>query len=333
MKIHTLVSQIQEAKNLIITTHKECDGDGLGAGLGLYHALKKIGKPVRLFCVDEVPKKYDFLEHEKYVELYNQEHAPIESTDLVLIFDTNDKRLVEPLYSELEKKCKIISFVDHHPILNEGPEPTHESIINTRAASTGEMAYFIIEKLKIPLDEKIARALYTSIVFDTQLFRFVRGSSNSHLICAKLLQFEKHSEKVHKHLFSTFSRGKIQFLSKVFKEIEYHSNYRVALSLLRSKDLKSNNLDVDDARDITDIIMNIKSVQVAIVFREENAMCYKLSLRSIQGIEVLSLAEQWNGGGHKNAAGALLKGPYNELKGKILESIRKKFEKTKTRGI
>ncbi|MCB0357686.1 MAG: DHH family phosphoesterase, partial [Bdellovibrionales bacterium] len=170
----SITRKINEANSIILTTHKQCDGDGLGAMLGLFHALKKQGKKVRVFTVDEVPPKYSYLKPDHYVDIFEQPHSPIEKTDLCLIFDTNDKRLVEPLYEELEDKVRNILFVDHHPILNQGPEPTAGSFIETSAASTGEIAYFIIKDLGIRLDENIAQALYTSIAFDTQIFRYVK---------------------------------------------------------------------------------------------------------------------------------------------------------------
>ena len=326
MNVKKIASMISKAKSLLLTTHKQCDGDGLGAGLGLYHALKKTNKKVRMLCVDEVPKKYDFLDHKIHLELFNKPHSPLQPIDLALIFDTNDRRLVEPLYSEMEKKCKKILFIDHHPILNQGPEPTAGSFVDTKAASTGEIAFFIIKMLKIPIDANIARAIYTSIVFDTQLFRYVRNSPHSHTICAELLLFEKKPEEVHNHLLSTFSRGKVTLLAKIFKEIEYHANGQIAVSLLRSKDLTDNNLDMDDARDIIDMIMNIKSVLIAALFREDHPQNYKLSLRSRKGIEVLRTAENFQGGGHTHASGATLKGDYQKLKKDILKKLIKELE-------
>ena len=71
------------------------------------------------------------------------------------------------------------------------------------------------------LDQNIARALYTSISFDTQLFRFVKSSSTSHLISAELIEYEKNPEEIHRHLFSTYTIGKVNFLAQVLNKIEF----------------------------------------------------------------------------------------------------------------
>lgn len=314
LNVDSIVKKIKAAKSLILSTHRQCDGDGLGAILGIYHALKKVGMNVRVICVDGVPRKYSFLESEKYLEVFEDDQSlKIDPTDMVMIFDTNDQRLVEPLYSKLEEVCKEILFIDHHPILNEGPEPTPGSFIDTTAASTGEIAYFIIKQLGIRFDEKIARALYTSLAFDTQIFRYVKNSPNTHLICAELLAFERHSEQIHRSLFANYTRKKITYLGKVLSEVEYLAEDRIALLSLTKKDLDDHELDMDDSRDVIDMIMNVNSVEASALIREESPGVYRMSLRSKGHVEVLSIAEHFGGGGHLYAAGAETEGDLKSI--------------------
>jgi len=250
----------------------------------------------------------------------------IEQTDLALIFDTNDRRLVEPLYTELESKVNDILFIDHHPVLAQGPVPTSGSFIDTRAASTGEIGYFIIKEMGIRLDEQIARAFYTSIAFDTQLFKYVRNSPTSHLICAELIEHLSNSEEIHRNLFATHTIEKVQFLSKVLGEIEYFGNGRIAVLKLHAKDLLDHNLDMDDSRDVIDMIMNVNTLQAAALFREDAKNEYKISLRSKGKIEVLSIAESFDGGGHLYAAGASVKGQFADLKKQLVEMMLNRLD-------
>ena len=326
LKVNSIVEKINSAKSIILSTHKQCDGDGLGAIIGLYYALKKANKDVRLFTVDEVPRKYHFLKFDEFLEIFEEPHAPIEATDLCLIFDTNDFRMVEPLYSEVSKKCTDVLFVDHHPILNDGPEPNAGSYIDTTAASTGEIAYSIIKALNIDLDANIARALYTSIVFDTQLFRFVKSAEASHLISAELIKYEKDPEEIHRELFSTYTIGKVAFLGHVLSKIEYHSKGQVAVLLIKDKYLHRHNLDVDDSRDIIDMIMNIRELKCAALFREITEGQYKLSLRSKGKAEILSVAESFQGGGHLYAAGAYIEGDYEKIKQQTVDLLTQKLK-------
>ncbi len=326
LNVDSLVRRIKASQSIVLSTHKQCDGDGLGAMLSLYHGLRKSGKKVRVILVDACPKKYFFLEPEKHLEVFEGPHQALEPTELALIFDTNDRRLVEPLYSELTKQCREILFVDHHPVLNQGPEPTAGSFIETRAASTGEISYFILKGLGIRLDERIAQALYTSIAFDTQVFKFVKNSVNSHLIASELLTHVNNAEEIHRQLFATHTIEKMKWLSKVLGEIEYHGEGQVAILKLRDSDLKEHNLDMDDSRDVIDMLMNVNTLQAAALFREDAPNEYKLSLRSKGRLEVLGVAESFQGGGHMFASGAYIRGDYNEIKTKVVQMLLQRLD-------
>lgn len=321
--ISHILSAINDAQSIVLSTHRECDGDGLGAILGLYHALKTTSKEVRILCVDDIPKKYHFLHTKKYVQVFEGTHTPLENHDLTLIFDTNDSRLIEPLYSKLQETSEKILFVDHHPILDSGPQPTENSLVDTNMASTGEIAYFIIKALDIPFNTPAAEALYTSITFDTQFFRYVKGSANSHLICAELIQFLDNPELIHQELFSTYSLGKMSFLAMALNKIEYYANGRIACLEINFEELNKNNIEPDDTRDIIDMIMNVKQVKAAILIREDAKHFHRLSLRGKAGLSVLPVAEAVGGGGHKNASGAYLKENIKEKKSFILEELTK----------
>jgi bifunctional oligoribonuclease and PAP phosphatase NrnA len=318
-----ITDSILKAKTILLTTHRQCDGDGLGAQLGMYHALRSLGKNVRVLNVDPTPNKYRFLSPDSYIQYFDSPHTPIESTELALIFDTNDYRLLEPLYAELEKKCKTILFIDHHPVLKTGPEPTPSSVINTQAASTGEMVFDIIKLLKVPMNRDIARAIYTSIAFDTQLFRYVRDSYRSHEIAAELLRYETQPSLIHKSVFGNFTALKYKYLSKVLSEMEFFYKDKLVYLHITNQELSKYGLSSDDSRDLVDMMMNIETVELAIVVREDETGYSKVSIRSKGHYEVNTLAESLGGGGHVFSAGASVRMPATELKNKIVEHFAK----------
>lgn len=330
--VKKLAAQVHSATNILLSTHRQCDGDGLGAELALGFALKKMGKNVFLINVDSTPKKYRFLKPDNYIQYFDQDQSLPDNIDLALIFDTNDARLVEPLYSRIKTITKAIAFVDHHPILQQGPSPSSHSFIDTKAASTGELAYRLIKELGLPLDKEIAKALYTSITFDTQLYRFIRNSPNSHLIAAELLKFNIDPEEVHRHLFGGQTVQKMAFLAKALGQIEYYSDGRLAILRLRDRDLFHYNLDIDESRDVIDLVMTIETLEAAALLREDAENTFKLSLRSKGEIEVLSVAEIFGGGGHIHAAGATLRGNFNLLKDQIVKEMTLKLDRVKMTG-
>lgn len=312
-----LVALIQRSNSFIITTHKQCDADGLGSALGMLYGLKKLGKTARLLLVDDLPERYNFLNKDSLVQIYNNPHTPINNADVALIFDTNAQDLIQPLYSKLTEHCKNIAFIDHHPFGKT--LPTEHSFIQVTSASTGELVFDLLKSLSVEMDKSIARSLYSSIAFDTQVFRYIRGSARSLTICAELLKYEKEPEKIHSYLFASYSKKKISLLSEVFAKVEYPSP-EIVISKVTLEDLKKHNLNMDDVRDILDFLMSISEIQIGAFFREDAPNEFKLSLRS-KTLPINHIAQSFGGGGHKQAAGALMRGQYSKVKKQVLEKI------------
>lgn len=302
--------------------------------LAFYQALKALGIQTRILSVDQIPSKYSFMPGYTEVEVFNPKTPP-PSGDLLIAFDTNDSRRIEPLASWALQDSKSqkgseaslgagqVVFIDHHPVLEKGPHPGHSSFINTQAASTGEMTFEIIKSLKVPMNAEIAQCLYTSIVFDTQLFRFIRKSPRSHQIAAELMQHDFDPTDIHRRLFGNQTPEKLRFLAQALSRIEYLHNGKVAYLFLRREDFSQHKVDPEASRDVVDLMMNVENIEISVLIREE-ADKIKISLRSKGRHEVLTLAEIWGGGGHLFAAGATLsQTSVSKIKTQALEWLKK----------
>ncbi len=320
VQLKGLARKINEAKNVILSTHKMCDGDGLGSMLGVYHALNKVNKPVRAITVDRVSSKYHFLSPEKYTERFDQLKNTIEPAEIALVFDTNDYRRIQPLYEELQEKCKEIIYIDHHPILKTSPELSTNSIVDTTAASTGEISYFLLKEMGISMDPSIATPLYVSIVFDTQRFQFIKNSETSHKICADLCQYITDNENIYNQLFGMNSLEKMNLLSEIIKETEYFHQSKVAIIEITEEELRKKDLNIEDACDFLDITLEVHSTQLSVLIINLSENKYKLSFRSKKW-NVLKLAELFNGGGHITSSGAILNNYKHNPKPEILKAI------------
>ena len=50
-----IVTAIQDAKNIVITSHKSPDGDSIGSSLALFHFMKALGKSSVVCHPDKAP--------------------------------------------------------------------------------------------------------------------------------------------------------------------------------------------------------------------------------------------------------------------------------------
>ena len=325
-QIKQLVSNIQGARSILLTTHKTCDGDGLGSIVALYHGLNQLGKKTRILTVDPISKKYNFFTPKKDVESYDSLKTPIEQCDLAFICDTNDYRLIEPLYPELNKKCKKTIFIDHHCLLKNSPPSrcnSAEYVVDSTAASTGEIIYSLLKELNLEMNTNMATALYVSILSDTQNFQFIKDSANSYKICGELFPYiEKHHTICH-HLFS-MKKEKLLLLAAAIKQTEYFNEESIALLSIHKDTLLSQGLNVTDACDFIEISLKVPSIKIAVLIVQLAENEYKLSFRS-KLIDVSRLAEEFDGGGHTHSAGAIIKDYKKDIKLEILTKVQKLY--------
>lgn len=301
MSIDSQINVILQAKCIILTTHKNSDGDGIGSLAALYGALKNLNKQVFFAPVDEVPKRYSYMLEN--IEFYSNSTAT--TPDLLIVLDTNHGELCNPHFQTcINNNCKVL-FIDHH-VESSKPHPLIFRIMNHEAASTGEIVFDLIKSLQIPINDFIASALYSSLTFDTQAFKLVRNSARSHLIAAELAGYQINTEKIQRALFAHWTPEKMLFLAELIHSAKYDSNNSVVGLAVSLAQLAKYNLHGDDVNDIVDMFTLIPTVKFAYLIRQSNSNEYKVSFRSALTDYAYKVATQLGGGGHKSSAGTWL---------------------------
>ena len=312
---------ISDCQSFIITTHRFCDGDGLGAGCALGYGLQKAGKEVFFVTLDTPHHKYSFLDGKGFIrpfQSFSDFGLELKKVDCILAVDLSDPALMEPLYSLAEKENRRICFIDHHPLEKEITK--HDYFMDAAASSTGELVYQLLRTLKIPLDEQIATALYTSIVFDTKCFRSIKNSPAPFSISAELIPHIPNVNQIYESVFRSLSVENLKFFSYL-NNVEYYNNNQFALLYLTEQDLTKYKADLGIACDLLDMIMNVSTMRIAVLILEKKSDCFKLSIRS-RNKNILPFARSLGGGGHKLSAGASIqRSSYAKVREKVLSAF------------
>lgn len=326
---------IQPAKTIWLTTHRQADGDGLACEVAMQAALRKLGKVGKILNFEPPGNKYRFLfEHATGrsvpVTVFDPDLTPA-APDLIIVFDTNDLRLIEPMAAWASERKVPIGILDHHH--GAAPEGTFP-VVDNQAASSGEVLCGLLEKLGIEIDSAIATALYASLVFDTQNFRFIRASPRSHVLAAKLLPMVREPERIHEALFASLTPSKLGFIATALSMMKIEADGTLAIVVLKHELFTRFSADPSDSGDVIDMALNVNSVKVAMLLREEpteredGAKSWKVSLRSKRGFSVVEAAEALGGGGHRNAAGATVAGEAHTVEAKLKPMLLKEIRKS-----
>lgn len=313
---------IKKSSNIILTTHVVPDGDAIGSVMAFAGYLKQKGKDPVIINHSATPDNLKFLDKKNTIRVFSKEQQKNEKllldADVIFILDTNDfarTKSMEPyiINSPAKKVC-----IDHHMGLK--PKIFDYVITNTVYPATCQILYeFIKDDDEKYLTKEVSSALYVGIMTDTGSFRHPRTGSDVFMVCAELINDGADPVKLYEEIYGNTSNENLQLMAKFISGLEFYKDNKVVLGTVTQKDFKAFGLDIDHVEGFTSLIMNIKGVKLGIILVELKDNI-KVSFRSKGNIAVNKLAMEFKGGGHKNAAGANVKGStIRELKEQILK--------------
>ena len=289
----------------VITSHVNPDGDAIGSEVALARFLTALGKHVTIVNQSETPEHLLFLTRVFPVYSFSGVfNKTIKECECIIVVDTNSPKRFTALADAILHSPAYKICIDHH--LEQEPF-ADMYVIDTEVPATCELLYHIINYYNPnSITNQIADALYTGIMTDTASFRFPKTDSETHSIVANLLSRGVDPYKIYQQVFENGPINKLWLLGKALASIQLHHGGKVAAMILPRdlfKETRTNESDVDN---FTSYVLSIKNVAIGLVFVEQ-IDSVKVSFRSKGNVSVNELAKQFEGGGHKNAAGANLK--------------------------
>lgn len=322
MKIpEKILATIKKEKKMLIAAHINPDGDAIGSSVALSIALESVGKETFVYCRDPVPEFYRFLPKQNIFKTDFKNF--LKSEPILILLDCNS-----PERAALDHyKFRISIVIDHHQ-----SEKKFGDIrwIDRETAATGMMVFYLIKALGIKLTKEIATNLYTAISVDTGTFRY--GSSAEVLkICAELVESGAEPNLIAYDLYDTWDRKRFNLLMKALSTLEIKKT--VAMMHITKDMFKKTGASFEDTENFSNFPRMIDSVNISALFREVGRDMWKVSLRSKGVFNVAEIAEIYNGGGHKNAAGFRIKGNLKSAKKALLEASQKLKVQVRTKTL
>ena len=312
-----VLSALQNCQTVLISVHKNPDGDALGSQLGLLLALEKTGKTVFAHNLDPVPEIYRFLPASSRITTGPRVNG---TYDAFVVLDADPPRtgLVTGAWP-----ARTLINIDHH-VTNRAEWPI--TWLDPDAAATGEMIYRLVTGLGIPMDNDLALCLYTAIFTDTGSFRYSNTTSESMRIAAALIDAGADPWLVTENVYESLPFRKIDLLGKVLSGIERSRDGRIAWVLVTDELYRLTGTSAEDTDNFVNFVRSIKGVEVAMLFRQTGPAQYKISLRAKGRVDLSGLAVTLGGGGHRNAAGGVLDGTFPAIRDKVVGAVLRELE-------
>ena len=304
--IKELKALLAYPKDIVITTHRNPDGDAIGSSLGVYHFLNKLGHAVRIVSPSEYPDVFGWMKDIEKIIIYDTEPEDaqdvIQRADMIFCLDFNALDRIDKVGELIEKAKGIKVMVDHHLY----PEPFPEYMLSdTTASSTCELVFDLITGLgwKEHMDHIIGECLFTGILTDTGSFKY-STSAKLYRIVAELIEFGVDDYRLQDLIFNSMQEKHLRLLGHCLNNrMEILEEYQTGIITLTKEDYADFDIQRGDTEGIVNFLLKVKKVKVA-AFITEQPTIVKISLRSKGDFSVQEIARRhFKGGGHKNASG------------------------------
>lgn len=304
-----LADKTRQAKNILITSHSNPDGDAIGSALGLYNFLTITSNAVlHVMVPNKYPSFLKWLPGNDEMIIFEEDPEKgkklLSGADLVFCLDYNSPERVIQFSEALKKTTAIKACIDHHP----DPYQKFDHLICTiHTSSTAELVYNFFMELggKEKINKDIAECIYVGIMTDTGSFSYLCNHPNTYRIVADLMEAGVDGEKIHGLVYATYSEYRLRLLGFSLSErLKIKPEFKTAFIYLSKEDMKRFHYQEGDLEGVVNYPLSIKGIVFSAIFREQGDKI-RISFRSKGDCPVNKIAsEHFKGGGHKNAAGA-----------------------------
>lgn len=304
--LHEIKSLLAIPKDIVITTHRNPDGDAIGSSLAVYHYLSNQGHSVKIISPSEYPDFLEWMPAVQNILIYDTDPAEsqqfIERAQIIFYLDFNALDRIDKVGELTEaRRCTKI-MIDHHLY----PDPMADYLISdTTASSTCELVYDFIDRLgdKQKIDKTIAECIFTGILTDTGSFKY-STSPKVFRLAAELIELGVDDYLLQDLIFNSLEEKYLRLLGYCLnRRLEILDEYSTGIITLSKEDYELFNIQRGDTEGIVNYLLKLKHIKMA-AFITEQPTIVKISLRSKGDFSVQEIAKKhFKGGGHKNAAG------------------------------
>ncbi len=306
-----IANKLKNAKKVLIFPHVSPDGDAIGSCTALHNALKQIGISSKIFLIDELPARFDFLgEYNCFIREVACEF------DMHIALDVADPgRLTTS--KELFFSCENNACIDHHGTNQGFAALNHISM----EAATGSLIYDLLKEMEIPLTRDIANCIYIALASDTGNFVYTNTDKKSFEIAAKLVEAGAEISKIADLIFRRTSEKTTRVTSAVVSTLQMFNEGKLAIMHTTLDTLAKFEATKEHCDDVINFARDIDTVVVAAFVYEIKDDKFKVSMRGKDGTDVAKVAVSYGGGGHKAAAGFTLSCGLEEA----IETVKREF--------
>lgn len=306
-------------RHALLITHVNPDGDAVGSLAGLGLALETRGLRVTLLTPTPRPAFVANVPTADRIRSFTDDPALPPDVDIVILVDTGDVRRIAGIWEEARDYllARPMMVIDHH-VTNTG-----EGIVNyvdPSRSSTCELIFELLRAWEAPISPEIATCLLFGIITDTQSFRTSNTTPSALRAAADLLECGGDQAGIVTDVYASGSVTSARLLGQALQVMAHDE--QIVWTHVSQAMYQATGADDDASADVTDYLSALGGFRASALFKERRDGAVKVSLRSAPPVDVSIVAQQFGGGGHRQAAGCTIEAPLAEAQELVLTALR-----------
>jgi phosphoesterase RecJ-like protein len=235
------------------------------------------------------------------------------------VLDTTAWAQLGPMAEVLRGSSALKLVIDHH---RSGDDLGAELFKDEDAEATGRLVLEAIDALGAALTPAVAQNLFAAVATDTGWFRFASTRSGTFRAAARLLEAGAQPDRLFKDLYEEDTLARLQLIGRTLARARTELDGRLIVTWIELADFAATGAVSSDSEDLVNMTLTVGGTEMAVILVEQRSGGFKVSFRSRCELDCSRVAEQFGGGGHRSAAGALVKEPLDAALRKVLEAIQ-----------
>ncbi len=312
------VDFVRQHQRFAIATHVRPDPDALGSQLALVQALEDMGKFAVPFIASAWPPRYDFMDPDRRIHRFNPTDPLLETLDAIVVVDTGTWNQLGDFATFVKSTSAARLVIDHHMSQDDLGGIAQ---VDTTAEAAARLVVEAIDALGLAITPAMANHLFAALATDTGWFRHRNTRPETFALAEKLNRFGADPSILYELIYEQSTLPRMHLLGLVLHRMKLLANGKVAITEVLRSDYEATGAIPQDTEDMVGHTRSLVGVEVGLFFLEQPAGGVKISFRSRSRVDVAKIAEQFGGGGHKLASGAILPTTLPEAKERVLKAI------------
>jgi phosphoesterase RecJ-like protein len=294
------VDRLRSARRVLLTSHRNPDGDAIGSELALAELAAALGLEAAIVNRDPAPHNLSELPGVERVTVADSLPADLASSvDLVITVECPE--LDRAGFDGLDR-VPILN-IDHH-LAN--PAYGEVNYLDEQAPAVGEMVWSMFSAAGVEPSADAATNMYVALVTDTGDFRYSNARPRAFRTAAAMVEAGAEPAVIAEWVHDGRTEGSVRLLGEALSTLRFRLGGRLASLAVGPESFERAGADKTDTEEIINVPRAIAGVEAVVFCKQWEPGTVKVSLRSRGDIDVRSVAASFGGGGHTNAAGCSL---------------------------